>query len=111
MKKILFPLEKLAISFFYFELLLDLDKKTYTTLALVLLLLSLKFEGARFYTPLLFVIVLLEYVNFFIGQVLLIIIVGLAAALFKVYDINVTRRGPYMMGHRYTNLVHENQAI
>jgi hypothetical protein len=58
MKKILFPLEKLAIAFFYFELLLDLDKRTYTTFAFILLLLSLKFEGARFYTPLLFIIVL-----------------------------------------------------
>lgn len=111
MKKVLFPLEKLAIAFFYFELLLDLDKITYTTFALVLMLLSLKFEGARVYTPLLFLIIVMEYLNWFFVQILLIILAGFAAAVFKIYDINVPIKGSYLVGHRYTNLVHENSTV
>jgi hypothetical protein len=104
MKKMLFPLEKLAISFFFLEMLLNLDRITYSAFALVLMVLSIKYEGARIYTPLLFLIFILEFLNLLAIQAVLIILVGFVAMLFKVYDINVPIKGPYLMGHRYTHL-------
>ena len=45
--------------FFYLELIFDLDKITYFVISSVILGLSLKLEGARPYTPLLFLVVIL----------------------------------------------------
>ena len=102
MRKILFPIEKLAMVFFYFELLVELDKITYAACSLILMALSLLFEGARPYTPLLLLIILLEMFGYTIAQIIIIIAAGVACALLKIYDINVPIKGPYLMGHRYS---------
>jgi len=66
--------------------------------------LSLVFEGARPYTPLLLLIILLEMFGYTIAQIIIIIAAGVACALLKIYDINVPIKGPYLMGHRYSSL-------
>ena len=35
---------------------------------------------------------------------LLIVVVGIAATVLKIYDINVPIKGPYMAGHRYKDI-------
>jgi hypothetical protein len=102
MRKILFPIEKLAMVFFYFELLIELDKATYAACSLILMALSLIFEGARPYTPLLLLIIFLEMFGFAVAQIVVVIAAGVATALLKVYDIHVPIKGPYLMGHRYS---------
>jgi hypothetical protein len=72
------------------------------------MLASLKFEGARLYTPILFLIIIMEFLNFSMLQLILIILVGIVAAVFKVYDINVPVKGAYLMGHRYSTFKHDN---
>ena len=104
MRKILFPIEKLAMVFFYFELLMDLDKVTYAICSLILIGLSLYFEGARIYTVLLILVVLMEVLDLKMVQVIIVIIVGIAAALLKIYDIDVPIKGPYLAGHRYKDI-------
>lgn len=106
MRKILFPLEKLAMVFFYLELLLELDKLTYATCSLILMGLSLAIEGARPYTPLLFLIILLEMFGFTLLQVAIIMLAGFLLVALKIYSINVPIRGPYLMGHRYRSMQH-----
>jgi hypothetical protein len=53
----------------------------------------------------------MEFLHLNMLQLALIILVGFAAALFKVYDINVPIKGPYLMGHRYTTMKHDNSTI
>ena len=101
MRKILFPIEKLAVVFFYFELLIELDKATYAACSLILMALSLIFEGARPYTPLLLLTIFLEIFGFAVAQIVVVIAAGVATALLKVYDIHVPIKGPYLIGHRY----------
>ncbi len=85
-------------------MLFDLDKLTYSILSLVLLALSIKFEGARAYTPLLCIIVALELLGLQRIQILTILLTGIVSVIFAVYDINVPVRGPFLMGHRYKYL-------
>jgi hypothetical protein len=61
-------------------------------------------EGARPYTPLLFLVVILEMFGFTIFQVFVIIVAGVAAVVLKLYEINVPIKGPFLMGHRYKNV-------
>jgi len=68
------------------------------------MLLSLKFEGARIYTPLIFLIIILEVFDIFYLQLILTIIVGLISFLMKVYEIGTPIKGPYMMGQIYKEL-------
>lgn len=111
MRKLLFPIEKLAMVFFYLELLVGLDKLTYLTCALLLMGLSVAIEGARPYTPLLFLIIFLEMLDLSILQVIIIIIAGVATVALKLYDINVPIKGPYLMGHRYKLLKFDDQLM
>lgn len=39
--------------------------------------------------------------DFSLPQVIIVILVGVAAAALKIYDINVPIKGPYLVGHRY----------
>jgi hypothetical protein len=64
----------------------------------------MKFEGARPYTPLLFLVLLLESLGFSFVQLILVTIAGLAMILMKLYDINVPEKGEYEVGHRYLYL-------
>lgn len=88
----------------YVEAVVLIDPRLYLFVTSCLLLLSMKFEGARPYTPLLFLVLLLESLGFSFVQLILVTIAGLAMILMKLYDINVPEKGEYGVGHRYLYL-------
>lgn len=79
--------------------------------SLLLMGLSLAIEGARPYTPLLFLIIILEMLDLSLLQVLVVLLAGLLLAVLKIYDINVPLRGPLLVGHRYKNIDHAGHQL
>lgn len=108
MRKILFPFEKLLMLFFYVELMFPLRIAVFLSVSLLLLVLSIWREGAKPYTPLLLVIMLMELLNFHIATLIFVILSGLAMVVCKLYDINVPFKGIYLTGHRYLEVKSKN---
>lgn len=46
----------------------------------------------------------MEVLDLKMVQVIIVIIVGIAAALIKIYDIDVPIKRPYLAGHRYKDI-------
>ena len=104
MKKILFPLEKIVLMLFFIKMITIIDKSLFLFVGNLLLLLSIKVEGARPYTPILFLLLILEWFDFSTVQLFLVFVLGMIMILCKIYDISIPEKGQYPIGHRYQEL-------
>lgn len=111
MKSILFLFDKLFIFFAILHLFYWTSLTVFLLCSLLLLTLSLIYEGAKPITPLFIIIIILECLRFQYLNSIVIIITGIVGFLIKFYHISIPLKGPYMVGHKYKEVSDSNKKV
>jgi hypothetical protein len=95
-----YTLEQLLLLVLYLDSLALFQNKYFQILSLCLIVLSLYFEGARPYTPLIILIGILSYYEFAKLQMILIFLTGVLMVMIKFYNIPIPGKGNFNCGYK-----------